>query len=79
MKDADYQNETLELLTEVDEHGRGLTRDEINFVAALIDGDVRHFNIGQASRIRALHRRCVEEFEGTDDDELDIEDQEMYE
>lgn len=73
MKDADYQNETLELLLEVDEHGRGLTRDEINFVADLIDGDVRCFNLGQASRIRALHRRCVEAFEGMDDDELELD------
>lgn len=79
MKDADYQNETLELLLEVDEHGRGLTRNEINFVADLIDGDVRCFNLGQSSRIRALHRRCVEAFEGMDDDELELEDQEMSE
>lgn len=78
MKDADYQNETLELLLEVDEHGRGLTRDEINFVADLIDGDVRCFNLGQASRIRALHRRCVEAFEDMDDDELEL-DEEMDE
>lgn len=78
MKDADYQNETLELLLELDEHGRGLTRDEINFVADLIDGDVRCFNLGQASRVRALHRRCVEAFEGMDDDELEL-DEEMDE
>lgn len=69
MADRDFQRETLELLIEVDEHGRDLERDEIEFIADLIDGDVRKFSIGQASRIRALHRRCVERYEGRDDDD----------
>ncbi len=69
MADRDFQRDTLELLIEVDEHGRDLERDEIDFVADLIDNDVRKFTIGQASRIRALHRRCVEPYEGCDDDD----------
>lgn len=69
MQDSDYQRETLELLIEVDEHGRDLEHDEILFIADLIDQDVRSFSIGQASKIRAFHRRCVEAFEEEDDDD----------
>lgn len=69
MNESDYQRETLELLVEIDEHGRNLDGDEINFVADLIDRDVRRFSLGQATRIRALHRRSVEQFEGQDEDD----------
>lgn len=69
MAERDLQREILELLIEVDEHGRRLSRDEIDFVADLIDRDVQKFSIGQISRIKALHRRCVEPYEGSDDDD----------
>lgn len=66
---TDAQQQALEHLTEIDELGRGLDIDEINFVADLIDRDVTDFTTGQMNRIRALHRRTVLH-ENPDDDDI---------
>jgi hypothetical protein len=70
VNEFDYQRETLELLIEIDEQGEGLTSGEIDFVARLIDSNADQFNIGQARKIRSLHRRSVEEYKESDDEEM---------
>lgn len=64
---TDAQREHWELLLEVDDLGRRLNRDEIEFVSGLIDGDREGtLTVGEMTRIRALHRRRVENM--TDED-----------
>lgn len=66
---TDAQREHWELLLEVDELGRRLNREEIEFVSALIDGDREGtLTVGEMARIRALHRRKVDP-DRDDDDE----------
>lgn len=63
------QNEQLlELVTEVDEKGSGLTQEEIYFIADIIDGQQRHFTAAEAKRIRKIHDRRVGENDELDDD-----------
>lgn len=57
---SDAQREHWELVLEIDEKGRRLTREEIDFVAGLIDSDREGtLTVGEMARIRALHRRRV--------------------
>lgn len=66
---TEAQRQHWELLLEIDDRGRRLTRREIDFVAGLIDGQRRGtLNQGEMNTIRALHRKRVEGIEDGDDD-----------
>lgn len=66
---TESQKQHWELLLEIDDQGRRLTRDEINFVAGLIDGDRRgHLTSGEMNKIRALHQKKVQGVLDDDDD-----------
>lgn len=66
---TDSQHEHWELVEEIDERGRRLTRDEIDFIGALIDGDRKGtLTVGEMARIRALHRHRVEDSTEDEDD-----------
>jgi hypothetical protein len=53
------QQETRRLLLDIDENGTRLTKDQIDFVAKLIDGNVHEFTEKQAEKILKLHDRKV--------------------
>lgn len=66
---TEAQKQHWELLLEIDDQGRRLTRDEINFVAALIDNDREgSLTTAEMTRIRALHRNKVQGVLDDDDD-----------
>jgi len=57
---TDAQREHWELVLEIDDRGRRLTREEIDFIAGLIDGDREGtLTIGEMAKVRALHQRRV--------------------
>lgn len=55
---VDHQ-EILSLVQEIDNTDNKLRKDEINFVADLIDSNVVNFTPEQAKRVRSLHQRRV--------------------
>lgn len=58
------------LLLEVDENGKGLDRDEIKFVADLIDEDRQGMlTATEMASIRSLHRARVINDSGEDEDD----------
>lgn len=61
--------EIRRLLLDIDENGTRLTRNEIDFVAGLIDGKVVTFTEKQADKLKTLHDRKV--VNGQPDDEID--------
>lgn len=66
---SDAQREHWELVEEIDERGRRLTREEIDFIGGLIDGDREgSLTVGEMARVRALHRHRVEQTNDDDDD-----------
>lgn len=57
---TDAQREHWELLLEIDDRGRKLTEEEIDFVARLIDNDCEGaLTVPEMTRIRGLHRKRV--------------------
>lgn len=52
-------SELLELVLEIDDKGTRLNRDEIDFVAGIIDSKQTTFSDEEARRIRRLHHRKV--------------------
>ena len=64
----DAQREHWDILLEIDDRGTRLTREEIDFVGNLIDGNRKGtLTPGEMTRLRALHRKRVEH-EAEDDD-----------
>jgi len=58
---SEPQKHHWDLLLEIDHRGRKLTKEEIDFVSGLIDGDCEgKLSTGEMARIRALHRHRVE-------------------
>lgn len=58
---------TRQLLDIVDSDGTNLTRKEVDFVADLIDRDVKEFTAQESRSISRLHQRRV--VNGKEDDE----------
>lgn len=58
---TEAQRQHWELVLEIDDRGRRLTREEIDFIAGLIDNDREgSLTSGEMTRIRALHQRRVD-------------------
>lgn len=52
-------DKSRKILTEIDETGIGLTKSEINFVAALVDGEKTDLSKSDRLRLYKIHQRRV--------------------
>lgn len=52
-------NEARRLLLDIDENGTRLTKDQIDFVAELIDSSATEFSPRQVERLERIHYRKV--------------------